>query len=66
MRDLLQALLIAGFIIGLHLIAGFLYEYAAWLGILLLAWLMGALLLVVLRGLAGYEMPQMRRGTQRR
>ena len=65
MKTLLQSALIAGFIIGLHLIAAFMIEYAAWLGILLLAWLMGSLMLIVLKELANYEMPDVQRRSSR-
>lgn len=67
MKTLLEAALVAGFIIGLHLIAGFIYTYAAWLGILLLAWTLGSLLLIVLRelGMRAYDLPKVRQRASR-
>jgi hypothetical protein len=48
MKDLFGALLIALFILGIHAIAAVVITYAPWLGIVLFAWVWGAIILALL------------------
>lgn len=51
MKTLLEAAVIAIFIIGIHAFAGLVITYVPWLGILLFAWVFSAVVLALLSAL---------------
>ena len=55
MKNLLGGLVMAGFIIGLHLVAGLIITYAPWLAIPLLALAIAAWVFVILNDLGVIE-----------
>lgn len=51
MKQLFGAVTIAFFIIGIHVLAALIITYAVWLGIVLFAWVMTAVVLAMLNAL---------------
>ena len=51
MKQLFGAVTIALFIIGIHALAAIIITYAVWLGIVLFAWVMTAIVLAMLNAL---------------